>query len=311
MTPVAAVTYPSVLRSQDMVFTLFGDYLLERERPVWTGSLITLLGQLGMSPMAVRTALSRMSRKGWLAGSRRGNRSWYALAARGRRLLSEGRERIYHPPEGSAWDGQWTLVTYTVPESRRRVRDRLRSRLTWLGMGPVASGVWITPHDVRGAVEEIAAALRLTRHVEVFRGQHLGFTDTAALVRQCWDLDALNRRYGAFHERWRGDLDACRRCALRGGRGAPNEPCSSPADCFRRRFLLVHEYRELVGNDPFLPPSLLPSDWKGRESAALFQSYHEVLTGPAVRYVEEVCRAGEPEHTPPVRQSRDPHSTRA
>lgn len=298
MTPVATMSYspapPSpALRSQDLVFTLFGDYLLDLDRPVWTGALITLLGQLGMSPMAVRTALSRMTRRGWLAASRRGKRSWYALTARGRRLLVAGRERIYHPPRGVTWDGQWTLVAYTVPETRRRVRDRLRSRLAWLGMGPVASGVWITPHDVRGAVQEIASALRLARHIEVFRGSHLGFTDPAALVARCWDLAALDRRYGVFLARWRGDLEACRRCALRGGRGAPDEPCSSPADCFRRRFMLVHEYRSLVGSDPFLPPALLPAGWKGQQAAELFQSYHDVLTAPAVRYVGEVCRAGD------------------
>ena len=101
------------LRSQDLVFTLYGDYLMDRDRPVWAGSLITLLGQLGMSPMAVRTVLSRLARKGWLTAERRGTRSWYGLTKRGRRLLEEGAERIYHPPTAKAWDAQWSVVTFS------------------------------------------------------------------------------------------------------------------------------------------------------------------------------------------------------
>ena len=97
---MARVANPRVpgLRSQDMVFTLYGDYLLQRRYTVWAGSLVTLLGRLGMKPMAVRTTLSRMTAKGWLSVERRGARSYYGLTARGRKLLESGRERIYHPP---------------------------------------------------------------------------------------------------------------------------------------------------------------------------------------------------------------------
>jgi phenylacetic acid degradation operon negative regulatory protein len=52
--------------SQDMVFTLYGDYLRHRGGKAWTGSLIELLGLFGLSEQAVRSTLSRMSRKGWL-----------------------------------------------------------------------------------------------------------------------------------------------------------------------------------------------------------------------------------------------------
>ena len=85
-------------RSQDLVFTLFGDYLLARDRPVWVGALIPLLGRLGMSAPATRTALSRMTARGWLVATRRGGRGFYGLSPRGRRLLEEGRQLIYHPP---------------------------------------------------------------------------------------------------------------------------------------------------------------------------------------------------------------------
>lgn len=287
------MTTPPGLRSQDLVFTLFGDYLLEREGPVATAALIALLGRLGMSPMAVRTVLSRMARKGWLAGTRRGGYSWYGLTARGRRLLEEGRERIYHPPARRSWDGQWSVVTYTIPESRRRLRDALRVRLRWLGCGILSNGVWLTPHDVTREVRAIAAELKAARYVEAFRGRHFGTRDSAALVDSCWNLRELDVRYAAFIARWRENLERCRSCGLTGARAGIHQPCTEPADCFRRRFLMVHEYRAFPLDDPYLPDALLPDDWHGHEAAGLFERYHDALEGPAVRYVAEVCRQGD------------------
>jgi len=281
------------LRSQDLVFTLFGDYLLERDRPVWTGGLITLLGQLGLSPMAVRTVLSRMTRKGWLTAERLGTRSWYGLTPKGRKLLESGRERIYHPTGNAAWDGGWSVVVFSIPETRRRLRDALRVRLSWLGCGPLTSGVWISPHDVRSEIRDIAAELKLAKNLEVFRGEHLAHSSPERLVAQCWDLADLDRRYAAFISRWTGEFEHCDQCGMTGTKAGVHKPCTAPADCFRRRFLLVHEYRAFPLDDPYLPRRLLPAGWHGEAAARLFETYHDALAGPAERYVADVCAEGD------------------
>ena len=109
-------------RPQDLVFTLFGEYLLPRAEPVWVGSLISLLQPFDLSEGAVRTILSRMSRKGWFTTLREGRRSFYQLSERGRKLLEEGRERIYHPSWDETWDGRWLLIAYSIPEDRRELQ---------------------------------------------------------------------------------------------------------------------------------------------------------------------------------------------
>lgn len=283
-------------RSQDLVFTLFGDYLLGREGPVWVGSLILLLGRLGMSAPATRTALSRMTARGWLVAERRGGRGYYGLSPRGRKLLEEGRQRIYHPPRHPAWDGTWFLVAYSIPETRRRLRDSLRAKLSWLGCGALTNGLWITPHDVRDEVADIARRLKVTRNVEVFRAEHTGFSSAAQLVAQCWDLAEVNARYRKFIDRWAPQLAHCGQCRHAGSeaaRGRQALPCTSPEDCFERRFELVHAYRAFPASDPFLPAELLPEGWLGDRAAALFDTYHAVLAAPAESYIQRVCAAGE------------------
>ena len=263
-------------RAQDLVFTLYGDYLLARERPVWTGALVTLLQQLGIAPATARMALSRMTRRGWLLASRQGTHSFYGLTRRGRNLLEEGRERIYHPPVARAWDGAWSVVTYTIPEDRRAARDALRLKLRWLGCGALASGVWLSPHDVADDVRRVAVALGLEQCVEVFRGAHQGFSATPQLVAACWDLAALNERYAAFIAHWRHHARV-----------------TSPAACFRSRFLLVHEYRAFPLDDPYLPAALLPAGWQGTAAARLFERHHATLRAGAVSYVAGICAEGD------------------
>lgn len=270
------------MRSQDKVFTLYGDYLRFREGPVSVDSLITLLGELDLSEAAVRSVLWRMTRKGWLTMQRVGSGSYYGLTARGHKLLEEGSERIYHPPRNKPWDGSWYLITYSIPEDRRRLRDRLRVRLMWLGCGPLTSGLWITPHNVRTEVEGIAISLGITGHVEVFRAQHLGFSEIDSLIGQCWDLPAVNARYAAFIEKYQPQYERHRAEIHTDGH-------LRPAECFVRRFTLVHEYRAFPFVDPYLPQELLPEDWRGDEAVELFRTYHELLTQPAEAYVDEVC----------------------
>jgi DNA-binding transcriptional regulator PaaX len=133
-------------RTQFMILALFGDYILQREGWAWTGSLIRLLGLLGVSSQAVRSTLSRMSRHGWLKPQRAGRNSLYALTPKARRLLEEGERRIYEP-RGQAWDGQWRVVVYSLPEAKCDLREALRRRLSWLGFGPLAPGTWVSPRD--------------------------------------------------------------------------------------------------------------------------------------------------------------------
>ena len=283
---------PTTIRAQDLVFTLYGDYLLQRAEPVWAGALVTLLGRLGMKPMAVRTTLSRMSAKGWLVATRRGSRSYYGLTPRGRRLLEEGRQRIYHPPRATKWDGRWHLVSYSIPESRRHLRDSLRVRLASLGCGAVGPGLWMSPHDIRHEVADLAASLKIAKYIEVFRAEHIAGSSEAEIIARCWDLEALNKKYLTFLKHWRPQAEHCSSC-----RGltvpAADLECQQPASCFVRRFTLVHDYRAFALLDPYLPAELLPPDWAGAEAAEIFERYHDVLTLPAERYVRDVCDAGE------------------
>ena len=99
-----------------------------------------------MEQKSARQALARTAAEGLLASDRSGRRVRWSLSASGRRLLTDGAARIYgFGTRSTAWDGRWLVLLVSVPESRRQLRHRLRTRLAWAGLGSPTPGVWVTP----------------------------------------------------------------------------------------------------------------------------------------------------------------------
>ncbi|MGD2148644.1 MAG: PaaX family transcriptional regulator C-terminal domain-containing protein [Anaerolineae bacterium] len=266
--------------SQDLVFTLYGDYIRHRGGEVWTGSLIELLGLFGLSGQAVRSTLSRMSRKGWLDSRRAGRYSYYSLTPKCLELLEEGARRIFQP-RSDPWDGRWHLVTYFIPESKSHLRRRLRRRLLWLGFGSLSPATWISHRDLRAEVERVVDPLGVRPYVEFFTAEHRGFSSDEDVLRRCWDLERLNASYVTLIERYEPPFRD-RQARLTAGESL------EPRDCFVERFMLIHEYRSSPYVDPNLPLELLPEDWLGEKATELFRQYHDLLVEGAESFVDTI-----------------------
>lgn len=270
---------PSV-RTQFLIFTLFGDYILPREGTVWTSNLLNLLNLLGVSERAARSTLSRMARKGWLVSSKKGRRSRYSLTARGWKLLKQGEQRIFEPPFAD-WDGLWNLVVYSLPEKKRHLRHSLRQNLIWLGFGHLSPGTWVSPHNRKLEVENACNELGIREYVQLFTGMHLGLSSDEEMVRRCWDLPGLAAQYQEFIDSYQKDFREC----LAQGNG---NITLAPEECFVRRFWLTHTFQSFPLIDPNLPTILLPDDWIGLKARQLFDDYRRLLEFHANQFVEAV-----------------------
>ncbi len=268
------------LRSRPAILTLYGDYLLNRGGEISIASLVELLANFGLSGQAVRSAVSRMCRSGFLKVRRKREGSFYSLTESGYDLLNKGTERIFQRKSG-AWDGSWNIVTYSIPEKMRRGRDRLRLELSWMGYGGLSDATWISPYDMTNVVETLAKSLGVENYVYSFRVRHNGSTRPADIVTHCWDLTRIHQRYESFVNEYRPRYERYMVRLEKGETITPNE-------CFMERFNLIHEYRRLPYLDPDLPRELLPSDWLRPEAAKLFLAYHDLFADRANVYFEAV-----------------------
>jgi phenylacetic acid degradation operon negative regulatory protein len=245
--------------ARSLLLTILGEFVHPRRGEVWTGTLVEAFGALGIEEKSARQALSRVAGEGLMSSTRHGRRVRWQLTGAGDQLLREGTERIYgfmrHP---HPWDGRWLVLTVRVPESQRQLRHRLRTRLTWLGMGSPSHGLWVVPDagkqdEVRAVIKELG----LRERAFAWAGTATTAGDPATLMAAAWDLNDVEKRYLAF-------IDQFER--LR----AP-----TAQDAFVNQVNLVQKWRWFPFLDPDLPSELLDHDWPGPRAAATFHDRHD------------------------------------
>ncbi|AZP20947.1 PaaX family transcriptional regulator [Streptomyces aquilus] len=258
---------------RSLIVTLYGAYGRFVPGPVPVAELIRLLAAVGVDAPSVRSSVSRLKRRGLLVPSRTAQgAAGYELSPDARQLLEDGDRRIYAvaPPE----DEGWVLAVFSVPESERQKRHVLRSRLAGLGFGTAAPGVWLAPARLYEEARHTLERLRLDPYVDFFRGEHLGFAATADAVARWWDLAAIAKEHDAF-------LDRHAR-VLHTWEGREDTP---PEEAYRDYLLALDSWRHLPYIDPGLPARLLPEDWPGSRSAAVFRGLHARLREAGAAFV--------------------------
>jgi phenylacetic acid degradation operon negative regulatory protein len=250
-----------------LLLTVFGEYVLPQGRPVWTSTLLHVLGGLEIEQKSTRQALNRLAADGWIMADRAGRRVRWALTEHGKELLSEGAERIYSfGRDRDSWDGRWLVLLVSVPEARRDLRHQLRTRLSWAGLGSPMPGVWVSPHVSRGAeAQQVVQDLGLEVTVFSFSGPFSGIGSERTMVEQAWHLGELANTYEDFVREFAG---------LRPATGD---------EVLLAQIRLVHEWRRFPQLDPQLPLELLPPHWIGARAASVFAELHQVWHEAAQR----------------------------
>ncbi len=258
------------MNARSALFDVYGDHLRSRGSAAPVAALVRMMGPLGITPPAVRTAISRMVRQHWLLPVRLEQGPGYRLTPRAERRLSDAAARIYRSGM-TPWDSRWHLLVLD-PITDRGARERIRTGLTYLGYAMVRDNTWISPRE-SGEVD----ALLETEVVraERFLAQYDG--DDSTLTTTAWDLQSLGRAYA----RW---LDDAKTLV-----GETSGECSDQ-DAFVIRSRLVHEWRKFLFRDPGLPTELLPADWDGDSAARYFDAEAARLLPGARRYVDACLR---------------------
>lgn len=239
-------------------------------------TMVTLMAQLGVEEQAVRSAVSRIAKRGLLVPERRDGVRGYCLADTTEPLLEDADRRIFSTAARARLEDGWVLVSFSVPEEERDQRHLLRSRLAWLGFGNLSSGLWIAPARVADELTESVERLGFAKYVTVFTAAHRGYEHTASLVERCWDLDGLRGMYADFLAHWE---------PVRERWAAVRRPPGEQA--FVDYTLLLNQWRKFPYLDPGLPLALLPPDWEGQRAADVFFALRAKLEGPAIRHVRE------------------------
>ncbi|MEV0533737.1 PaaX family transcriptional regulator C-terminal domain-containing protein [Kitasatospora sp. NPDC050463] len=259
-----------------LIHTIYGEFVRRLGGWISIADLIVLMAELDADAQAVRSAISRLKKAGTLLQERREGNGYRLSPALGP-VFDEGDRRIFHSLEPAELADGWVVAVFSVPESERANRHQLRSRLSWLGFGNAAPGVWLAPARVLPDARRLLERLGLSAYVHLFLSEYAGFAELRSAVGSWWDFPAIEAQYAAFSEAW-GQLAADLR----------PEPRIEAVEAFRAYVPMLTQWRRLPYLDPGLPAPLLPTDWNAVAARAVFTELHGLLAGPSLRHVEQL-----------------------
>ncbi|WP_327266474.1 PaaX family transcriptional regulator [Streptomyces sp. NBC_01232] len=266
----------SPLRPSSLINTVYGAFLRRLGGWISVADLITLMSELDVDGPAARSAISRLKKKGVLEPERRGA-TGYRLSPGAQPVFDEGDRRIFGSLEPAKLSDGWAMAVFSVPESERSYRYQLRTRLTWLGFGNIAPGVWLAPGRLLGDARDMLVRLGLSDYVHLFAAEYAAFSDLPGTVSSWWDFPAIEEQYAGFTQAY-GPVAA----------GLTGQPGIDGAEAFRHYVPMLTQWRRLPYLDPGLPAELLPADWNAVAARQIFQQLNEVLAPPSLRHVQEV-----------------------
>ncbi|MHA1108873.1 MAG: PaaX family transcriptional regulator C-terminal domain-containing protein [Alphaproteobacteria bacterium] len=244
------------MRVWSVIISIFGDLVLPRRGDIAAGHLQAVLERLDIDAGAMRTAISRLAKEGWVSRSRTGRGSTYRLAAAAVPEFDIASRTIY-APRRPAPDGGLTLVIW--PEGGDApvhpcLVPLLRSVLAWTGTKPpppeIAGTALVTEVAPPGVPSWMRAALL-----------------PEALAEENRSLEA---RFAPLAQ------------ALEGGAAL------SPLDAAAARALLIHRWRRVALRHPFVPAGVVPGDWPESACRASVLSLHRRLGAAAQDWLDTV-----------------------
>lgn len=238
---------PQNQRVWSVIVSLFGDLAQDKGAQISGGALTRIITPMGIKPEAIRVALHRLRKDGWIESERAGRASVHYLTEYGRNQSAAVTPRIYE--RNAAAPGEWHLLIAEDGAGQATLDEVLLlpsyvavNRTTALGRGPMPR-----------SLDDLLAA---------------GVSSIAV-------PDWLKTRLFPDHL-----CDAC--AALQQDLQKISSPPTglTPAQTGTLRTLIVHRWRRVVLRHPDLPPGFHPADWTGESCRGLVFSLLDQLPRP-------------------------------
>ncbi len=199
---------------------------------------------LGTGDQPVRLAIRRMQAAGELTQIGRGRSGTLELTDTGRERIDRDRSALAlafkQDAEKESWGGSWNLYAIGAPERERAARDSLRRTLLASGAASLATGTFLSPHDLRPLLDPA-----MGRYVISATARDLnirGVTDPRTIAEELWPAEPIDSAYDVIATAIRQD-----------------DP-TAHADV--RRILLADALESALRDDPLIPLDLRRSPWR-------------------------------------------------
>lgn len=240
------------LRVWSVVITIFGDAIQPHGGTVAMSDLQTMLSAMNIESGAVRTAMSRLAKEGWVTREKQGRNSFYQLSKAGVKSFIPATQKIYKAEFSP--DPQ-KLVIAVGSDVIGHARETQNALLDAFGGLQLRNGVALFADPSDKVRKQLADAdlVQIESQIDTLPDWVIEKLDLQSLAD---DYLALIKRFSPVAEA-EGKLEAL-----------------SPLEALCVRTLLIHDWRRLILKQPPLPKRLLPANWPGAACHALVRDLY-------------------------------------
>ena len=76
-------------------------------------------------------------------------------------------------PNPDAWDGQWRIVLFDIPEDMHRARRDFTAKIRLMGYQYLQQSVWVHPFESRREVSVVSEKLEVSKYVTYIVTSHI------------------------------------------------------------------------------------------------------------------------------------------
>jgi phenylacetic acid degradation operon negative regulatory protein len=246
------------LRVWSIVISIFGEMVLHRGVPLSMQELLAFTDHLGIEGGALRTAMSRLAKEGWVKRIKQGRNSFYSLSSTGEKASGAASARIYEP-NFVAPDAQWYLAISQNPLANPDAPLTLLRQIRILSSAQRKALADPDALILHGEPEQLPDWVKTALIPESLTQE---YTALAALLVPLQNAQA--------------DIAAM-----------------DPLDAATLRVLLIHFWRRLILRHPLLPVGLIEPGWPGAQChAALSALYPAVVSASEPLWETATSAAG-------------------
>lgn len=256
---VAMLADPPNQRVWSIIVSVFGDLARRPGDSLSGGALTRIIGPIGIRPEAMRVALHRLRKDGWLQSARTGRESRHFLTDYGRDQSAAVSPRIY--TRSPDLPETWHLLVAGGGKGAA-VLEQFMLADNYIGIAPnLALGEGPPPADCDGLLVFEARAESVPSW---FRSSVVSEDLNAA----CADLLAsLQQADGVMG----------------------TSPAATPLETATLRTLIVHRWRRVVLRHPDLPRHFYPETWTGPACRMAVFHLLDRLPKPDLAAIEACC----------------------
>lgn len=113
----------------------------------------------------IRSSAHNLRKKGYIEYISNNGRSELLLTKKGRSLLNKFsfEDMKMKPPQ--RWDGYWRIITFDIPEKKRRARVSIHWKLKDLGFYPLQKSIFVYPYDCEEEINFIGDFFFARKHI--------------------------------------------------------------------------------------------------------------------------------------------------